>query len=265
MTRAGVAGLVAAACAGAVLSAAGTSRSVRGVLTGITVNADGSGTLGCCRQSFVVPAHVRVEFPGASLGMAELFALAPAECRVNGESGLLAADRCRAAPEHRRRAVHIVADVVIERGISTIERVMAAGADDRVSGPVTFIHTIDGYLRIGGEYGVDAHGRLLRINDPHGRISVQQGAACGGEGNCSPDVRFAFDATAPSVRFGSGGFACVPSAASADGFCPPGASHEGGAVFQAIRPGDHVVAVGRQEVLGAAEVFVAHTLIIDQR
>jgi hypothetical protein len=262
--RSARAALFATAFAVSVLSAGGTPRSVRGILTGITLNPDGSGTVACGRQSFVVPAHVRVEFPGASLSLPEVFALAPAECRVTGESGLLAGDRCRAR-RHSRRVVHVVGDVLTERGISSLERLVIAGADERVSGPVTFIHTLDGYLRVGGEYGVDAHGRVLRINDPAGRISIQQGAACGAEGNCSPDVRFAFDATAPSVRFGSGGFACVPSSASADGFCPPGASHQRGAVLQAVRLGDHVVARGGQETLGASEVFVAHTLIVDQR
>ena len=263
--RSAVAALFATAFAVSVLSADGTPRTVRGILTGITLNADGSGTVACGRESFVVPAHLRVEFPGASLSLSEVFALAPAECRVTGESGLLASDRCRADRRHSRRVMHIVADVLTERGISSLERLLIAGADERVSGPVTFIHTLDGYLRVGGEYGVDAHGRVVRINDPGGRISVQQGAACGAEGNCSPDVRFAFDAAAPSVRFGSGGFACVPSVASADGFCPPGASHTSGAVLQAVRLGDHVVALGRQEILGTSDVFVAHTLIVDQR
>jgi hypothetical protein len=264
MRRHGAGAALLATIACAAFAADGAPRTVRGVLSSVLLHAEGSGTVGCCGQSIAVPADLRLEFPGVRLSMSEVFALAPAACRARGESGLLATDRCVADRGHRGRAAHILAEVSIgDRGTPVAGRVVISGTDDRVSGPVTFVHPTDGYLRIGGEYGVDAHGRMLRVNDPEARISIQQGAVCGGEGNCSPDVRFAFDANTPSVRFSTGGFLCVPSAVY--GLCPPGASSDPGALLQPIRLGHHVVAVGVEQALRGSHVFVAHTLIVDQR
>ena len=71
--------------------------------------------------------------------------------------------------------------------------------DGRVVGAVTFVNEADGYLRIGGAFGADRDGALVRINDPDTRQSVQSGIGCGSEGNCSPDARFRADGVHYSV------------------------------------------------------------------
>jgi hypothetical protein len=262
MTRRGIAAAIVAASACGVFAAGKTPGTIEGVLTGLVLHTGGTGTMVCCGRSITVPVELRLTFPGGSLTLSELFALAPAACRAHGESGLLANDRC-VDDRHSRRSTRVVADILISgEGAAIADRIVVPAADDRISGAVTFIHPRDGYLRIGGEYGVDAHGRVLRINDPHARITVQQGAMCGDEGNCSPDVRFAFDANTPSVRSAAGRFVCVPTVAH-DGCAPT--PPDGGAALQPLRLADHVVAIGAEHVLRGDRVFVAHTLIVDER
>ena len=136
--------------------------------------------------------------------------------------------------------------------------------DDRsVFGAVTFVNEEQGYLRIGGAFGVDQAGALLRINDPDTRQSVQSGIGCGGEGNCSPDTRFRANVAHYSVRFEVGYLACVPGGLG--DVCAAASRPVRGIVDAAlllpIRLGDHVTAEGAFEVVDGVRIFSAHTLV----
>jgi hypothetical protein len=261
--------LVGACVAAAVVTASGQDLPViiEGQLLGIEVEADGSATLVVNGRRIAVAGDVPVAFPGRQFRMREVAAHAPAVCRARGETGLLVTDRClreqRDGVRPRRVAAHLTSD---DTDAAVAGSVTMIGTRDQLSGPVTFISLSDGYLRVGGEYGADKAGTLLRLNDPTGSLSVQQGRACGSEGNCSPDVRFAVDAAAPAVRFKEGPMACVPAAGPWGSFCEDmddAAPLNGGMV--PIRRGDHLVANGILQVLGRQRVFVAHRVLLAGR
>src|SRR2546427_9523246 len=119
-------------------------------------------------------------------------------------------------------------------GIATIQankvtdgRVIAgtvniAKGGDILMGQVTFINNTDGYLRINGTANADLGGTMLRINDPAGAHTVQQGLGCSALGgpNCSPDTRFGANAgEGYTVAFNTDTAACVTRTV-ADPVCP---------------------------------------------
>ena len=269
MTVSGPGWLVSACVAAAVVTAGGQDLPliIEGPLLGIEVEADGSTTLVVNRRRIAVPGDVPVAFPGRQFRMREVAAHAPTVCRARGETGLLDTDRCvreqRKDVRPPRVAAHLTSDAtdpVVAASVTMI------GTGDELSGPVTFISLPDGYLRVGGEYGADRAGTLLRLNDPTSAFSVQQGRACGSEGNCSPDVRFALNVETQSVRFENGPAACVPAAGPWGAFCRDvrsESSPDGGIV--AIRAGDHLVASGMVLTLARERVFVAHAVALAAR
>jgi hypothetical protein len=118
-----------------------------------------------------------------------------------------------------------------EGGEFVARSVSLTRVDDSVWGAVTFVNERDGSLRIGGMFGADLGGTLVRLNDPDARQSVQSGAGCGGEGNCSPDRRFRVDTVYFTVRFTSGPPACVPG-----GWALPARGRTGRSPRRWIRP-----------------------------
>ena len=135
--------------------------------------------------------------------------------------------------------------------------------DGRVVGAVTFVNEAQGYLRIGGAFGADRDGALVRINDPDTRQSAQSGIGCGSEGNCSPDARFRANTVHYSVRFQAGSPACVPGGLG--DVCAAASRPVRGvadaALLLPIRLGDHVAAQGAFEVVDAVRIFSAHSLV----
>jgi hypothetical protein len=235
--------------------------AVRGAVTSFRVDEDGTGLLVIGTRRVRVPADLEMDFPGQRLTPAAVFAQAPAACRDQRRSGL---ERDDCLGERRDRftppqaIVH--ASPTKDGRLSAVAVTITSSA--RVSGAVTFIDPEEGYVRIRGEYGADAGGTLLRLNDPSAARSAQGGIACGSEGNCSPDVRFGIDLVGTGVGFDGAGAACIPSSASA-GACP--AAREGNWSDQPVAPlqvGDHVVAVGALEALGGATAFLAHTMTV---
>jgi hypothetical protein len=273
-------------------AAAGELR-VQGELTGAAVdNRDdrwSPGTITVGTHRIVVPPRLLIELPGAALTLQELFVLAPERCRKEGASGLLASDACRVdrdgsqakrpwsprddttprstlEPEPTGAPPATMAHVtaVAGDGSASIATKIVLTRDDRsVFGAVTFVSEEQGYLRIGGAFGVDLGGALVRINDPDARQSAQRGVGCGSEGNCSPDARFRADVVHHSVRFEEGYPACVPGALG--DVCSAASRPVRGIVDAAlllpIRPGDHVTAQGAFEIVDGARIFSAHTLV----
>jgi len=153
-------------------------------------------------------------------------------------------------------------------GIATIQankvadgRVLAgtvniAKGGDILMGQVTFINHTDGYLRINGTANADLGGSMLRINDPAGVHTVQQGLGCSALGgpNCSPDTRFGANiGEGYTVSFNTGMPACIPRSA-ADALCPASNRTANKVVadstrFAPIQVGDNLFATGNYETV----------------
>jgi hypothetical protein len=275
---------------------------VQGELKGIAIDdradrwSGGSITVGTAH--IVVPARLLIELPGTTLTLQELFVLAPERCRRDGASGLLASDACRvrhdgpsparawsarddttprttldpeptgAPPATTARVSAIVARPApgVNGGSADLvaTRIVLTRNDQSVWGPVTFVNEEQGYLRVGGAFGSDQGGAIVRINDPDTRQSAQSGLGCGPEGNCSPDARFRANPERYTVRFEAGYPACVPGGLG--GVCAQASRPIRGVVdavlLVPIRPGDHVTARGAFEVVDGVRVFWAHALIV---
>jgi len=142
--------------------------------------------------------------------------------------------------------------------------------NESLTGDVTFINHTDGYFRIAGTPNADIGGTMVRINDPLGRYTIQQGLGCSplGGANCSPDDRFAPDPRGHAVVFVTGMPACIPSTVASatraaasnptglgDPFCPDtNRSALTNVVadstrFAPIRVGDTLTAVGNYETV----------------
>ncbi len=293
----------AAGCALALLLCARAGATgqlqLEGEIKGVTIDGLGDrlagGTIVVGDRRIVVPPGVLVEFPGAALTLSELFARAPKRCRDAGAAGLVSTDACRRAPRDPAARTWSPVDDKTPRTTldpeptddppTTKARVVVAPAeesgsarprgdpvatqivlfrDDRaLNGAVTFVSEAGGYLRVGGAFGIDAGGAVLRINDPDARQSAQSGIGCGGEGNCSPDARFRADAVHYSVRFDAGYPACVPGGLG--DVCAASSRPVRGIADAArlvpIRAGDHVTALGAFEVVDGTRIFSAHTLV----
>jgi hypothetical protein len=235
---------------------------VRGAVTGFVLDPDAGAVLTVGARRIIVPADLEMEFPGQRLAAAAVFAQAPAACRDQRRSGLERGDDCLGERRDRFTPPQAIVHASPTKDGTLSAVAVTITAPGRVSGAVTFIHPEEGYVRIRGEYGADAGGTLLRLNDPSAARSAQGGIACGSEGNCSPDVRFGIDLVGTGVGFEGAGAACIPSSVSA-GACP--AAREGDWADQPVAPlqvGDHVVAVGAFEALGGTTAFVAHTMTV---
>jgi hypothetical protein len=260
--KAGI-GLAGAACLLAALagSPAAMQRTVTGPLERVTANAAGDAALVVAGRRIIVPTAVEFAFPGRRLTVREVMLQAPAACQATGESGLVRSDRCVAARVAGGPPWRVSVDLTdAPDGTWRAVLVSLIGPRHVATGAVTFVSPTDGYIRVGGQYGGDVAGTLVRINDPVGAFSVQQGRACGGEGNCSPDVRFGVDAAAPGVRFSTGAAGCIPVPRLLVGFCvdlPVGALSG----MAPIRRGDHVTVEGNEERHGTDTILMAHALV----
>jgi len=274
-------------------------RRVDGELKGIAIDDRGDpasgGMLVVGDSRIVVPPRLLIELPGATLTLSELFARAPLRCRAERLSGLLATDRCRRPPKDPKARAWSPADDTTPRttldpeptddppttrarvtlappvdpsedpkGVAPVAARIVLVPDERsLNGAVTFVNEAQGYLRVGGAFGIDAGGAVVRINDPDARQSAQSGLGCGGEGNCSPDMRFRADTGHYSVRFERGYPACIPGglgdACSASSRPVRGVADA--ARLVPIRAGDHITALGAFDVIDGVRIFSAHTLV----
>ena len=275
-------------------AAAGELR-IEGEITGLTIDDrsdHGGGTLLVGDRRIVVPPGLLIEFPGEALTLSELFARAPKRCRDAGAAGLVSTDRCLRPPRDpgarawspaddrtprttldpeptddppttKARVVAVMPPEDSESRDPIATKIVLVRDERSISGAVTFVSRAQGYLRVGGAYGMDTGGAIVRLNDPDARQSAQSGIGCGGEGNCSPDARFRIDAVRYSVRFEAGYPACVPGglgdacAASSR----PVRGIADAARLVPIRAGDHVTALGAFDVIDGVRIFSAHALV----
>jgi chitodextrinase len=160
-------------------------------------------------QNVTLPRNLLIDLPANRLTLQQIFAQAPSACASRGESGLAKADTCNATKTGgiaaltvtRTSANNVIAgDVYIQKGV------------EAVTGIVTFLDLANGYFRLNGIPGDNTTGIMVRLNDPTGRHTLQQGPGCvAGSPNCSPDPRFTEDPDNYTQAFGTGFPVCIPS------------------------------------------------------
>ncbi len=242
-----------------------------------------SGTMVVGGQLVILPRNLVIQLPANWLTLQQIFDQAPPAAFAQGVSGLAeldgpAFDGAFATVHGNRTAFGnvIAGDVFIQKGTEV------------VNGVVTLVNTTDGYLRVDGKVGDDTTGLMIRINDPSGRFTIQQGAGCDGGPNCSPDPRFQVDSDNYTIAFTTGYPAGIPStvpvglrpgfragddpaaASDANGvgdpFCP--STNRGlnpvpdSTRFAPIRVGDSISAEGNFELVDGVRFLACHTLTV---
>ncbi len=227
-------------------------------------------------QVIIIPRNMVMELPEKFLTLQQVFAQAPAECIVLGESGLATNDEClHGGPggvatilANRTSQGDVIAgDVFIEKG------------QELVSGRISYINHTDGYLRLNGRNGNNNTGVMVRVNDPDGRHTIQAGKGCAGGPNCSADPRFANNPDNYTVVFSTGYPACLPSTVTGgqrsagsdvngtgDPFCP--ATNRGvdpvpdSTRFAPMQVGDIVTAKGNFEEINGVRFLSAYDVLV---
>src|SRR3954454_24407504 len=160
-------------------------------------------------QNVIIPRNLLADLPANRLTMQQLLEQAPPACAASGETGLAKSDACNASGTGAIATIEadrtpggnvIAGDVFIQKGA------------ELVSGTVSYIDFADGYFRINGSAGDPDTGLMVRLNDPTGRYSVQQGHGCAaGADNCTPDARFTGDPDNYTQTYSTGYPLCIPS------------------------------------------------------
>ena len=219
----------------------------------------------------VIPRNLLIDLPANRLTLQQLFAQAPPSCLANGETGLAKADRCNTRV--RGGSATIFANRT-GGGDVIAGDVRIAKAVESVTGTVTYVSYTDGYFRLNGIPGDNATGVMVRVNDPSGRHTIQQGLGCapGNTENCSADARFGIDSRNYTFAFATGYPPCIPSVANGanastgtgDPFCPstnrPGHPSPDSTRFAPVLLGDNLSATGNFERVGGVQFLSAHTV-----
>jgi hypothetical protein len=167
------------------------------------------GTMVVGGQNVILPRNLLIDLPANRLTLQQVFAQAPASCVARGESGLGKVDLCNTdgkggiATLSANRSANgnvIVGDLFLQKGAEIL------------TGVVTFMDSTQGYYRVNGIQGSATTGVMVRMNDPAGRQSVQNGLACvAGAINCSADPRFQGDPDNYTNASTTGYPVCIPS------------------------------------------------------
>src|SRR5437763_9827749 len=169
------------------------------------------GTIVVGGQIVTLPRNLLIDFPANRLTLQQTFVGAPPACVARGESGLAKADACNTSAAgaiatiaaNRTNGGNIIAgDVFFQKGVEV------------VSGVVTYINFTDGYVRLNGNPGDATTGVMVRLDDPTGRHSVQQGLGCASTAfNCIPDPPFTEDPDNHTQSFSTAYPLRIPSTA----------------------------------------------------
>jgi hypothetical protein len=257
------------------------------------------GTMVVAGQNIIIPRNMVIDLPANRQTLQELFANAPSACAAdaNGDgipdqTGLAKADTCNHS--FTGAAVTILANKT-NNGDVVAGEVFLEKATELVSGIVSYINYDDGYFRVDGIVGDNTTGAMVRVNDPEGRFTHQQGLGCTGSGpNCSADVRYGVDPDNYTFTASTGYPMCIPSTvartydldldrsggpldpgetglpavAAADGsgdaLCPQ--TNRGtdpvndSRLFAPLQVGDHVNAEGNFENIDGVTFLSAHTV-----
>ena len=199
---------------------AATSVAISGEISRITLTTPGdywsAGTMVISGQYVTIPRNLLIDLPANRLTLWQFFDQASAACKTLGETGLTSTDRCNTTgtggyasiAANRTNGGNIIAgDMLIDKG------------QEVVSGTVTYINHVDGYMRINGTPAAAATptvdpgtGMMARMNDPTQRHTAQQGLGCAtGSPNCSADPRFTNDPDNYTNTAVTGYPMCLPS------------------------------------------------------
>ena len=203
------------------LRAAPTAVPISGQISHIVLTTPGdfwsAGTMIVGGQTVTLPRNLLIDLPANRLTLWQLVDQAPAACKALGQTGLAKADSCNTRGKgaiasiaaNRTNGGNIIAgDLLIEKG------------QEVLSGVVTYINHVDGYMRINGTPAaaltptVDPlTGVMARMNDPISRHTVQSGLGCatGNTANCSADPRFTNDPDNYTNTAITGYPMCLPS------------------------------------------------------
>ncbi len=211
-SRVAIAVLLAGAAFARQASAAPTQSLITGEIDSITLNnpADvwSGGKIVVTGQTVILPRNLLMDLPANRLTLQQLFAGAPPACLALHQSGIAKADSCNASGAGG--IATIAANTTAAGDVIAGDVFLQKGAE-LVNGVVTFLDLTNGYFRVSGTPGSAATGLMVRINDPTGRHTLQQGAGCAGSPNCSPDARFGVDPDNYTAAFASGYPLCIPS------------------------------------------------------
>jgi hypothetical protein len=252
------------------------------------------GTIVVGGETVILPRNLLIDLPANRLTLKQLFNQAPTACLGAGETGLARADTCNLSGTGGFASISanrtsngkvIAGDVLIQKGL------------ELVAGLVTFISYTDGYFRVDGVSGDPNTGVMIRMNDPTGRHTMQQGLGCPAGAaplatNCSPDRRFTLDPDNYVFAFTTGYPACLPSTVprtfvdvlglgvttaqstptgTGDVLCPDtNRSINGGQPvddsrrFAPLQLGDHVTARGNIETINGVPFISAHSLRVSK-
>jgi len=238
----------------------------------------------------IIPRNMVIDLPANRLTLQELFTNRPSACPPE-QTGLAKADSCNSS--FTGASVSILANRT-NNGDVVAGDVFLEKATELVSGIVTFINYDDGYFRVDGIVGDDTTGAMVRVNDPEGRFTHQDGKGCAGSGpNCSADIRYGVDPDNYTFTASTGYPMCIPSTVArtydfdvnrdgvidpgetgltavddgtgtTDALCPTGnrgADPVGDSrLFAPIQLNDHVNAEGNFENIGGVTFLSAHTV-----
>ena len=243
-------------------------------------------------SEMIVPKNLLIDLPANRLSLQQIFDQAPAACKALGESGLAKGDRCN---QTGAGGIATLSAVNTNAGNVIIGDLFIQKAAESVVGKVSYINYAQGYYRVNGIPGDPNTGAMVRLNDPTGRHTVQNGAGCAGGPNCSPDPRFTLDPDNYTNTFSTGYPVCIPSSvprafpglpaltgvaakpaqttqASANGtgdlLCPDGNRNssltteppvEDSRLFAPVKLGDSVVAEGNYETINGVKFLSAHS------
>jgi len=242
------------------------------------------GTIVVSGQKVLIPRNLLIDLPANRLTLQQFFADAPPAALARNEAGI--------ATTEASAFDGAIATILANRtpaGNAIAGHIELAKGGETVTGTVTFIDHTDGYLVVDGALGDPDTGIMIRINDPDGRHSIQQGRGCDGGPNCSPDVRYGLDPDNYTITFSNGYPAGIPSTVpvgSRAGFRPgvdnPGAAsnaagagdpfapatNRGTAIvanstrFAPIQVGDPISAEGNFEFIAGEYFLSCHTLTV---
>ena len=230
------------------------------------------GTITIAGVRVILPENLLIDLPANRLTLFQLFDQAPEPAKTLGKSGLATNDYDggftglgTAIANRSAFGNYIAGELVIDKNT------------EEMQGQVTYINYEEGYFRLNGQPNDPNTGKMVRINDPPGRHSIQQGLGClAGSENCSPDLRFGGDPDNYTVMYTTGYPAGIPSTlngadpmtGAGDPFAPQtnrpdGITHVMDSTrFAPLMVGDNIIAAGNFEDIAGAQFLSAHTLIV---
>jgi len=237
-----------------------------------------AGTITVGAHTVIVPRNLLVDLPANRMTLWQFVNQASVPGKL-AEGNTMATILANRQPDGRI----IAGDVFIAKGLAPAPAAPPP-IGETLTGIVSFINFTDGYFRLEGTTGQDSGGTVVRINDPTGRHTIQQGLGCvpNNTTNCSADDRFGVDPVNYTATFATGYPVCIPStvvgggrtiASNATGvgdpFCP--ATNRGvspvadSTRFAPIQVGDHLTAIGNFDRVAGVTFFSAYNIEVSAK